>query len=303
LPDKKSTSGRSRRKRPRPARSKRKQDAPKNEERAREGSVRAQWSGTITFGMVSIPVDVFPTSRTDRVSLRMLDAEGQPLRQRYFCPRHDEPLDDEEIVRGYPLEDGRYVVVTDEELEALSPEKSRDIELQRFVDKGEVDPLMLERAYFLVPAGDSTKPYRLLAATLQKTRRAGIATFVMRGKAYLAAISAEEGILQLQTLRHRDEVRSADDIGLGPTSKADRTALREIKRAIKDLTADALDVSELEDRQTQRMRALVERKYERGEDVVEISRTADQRSTETTLVDLMQALKARLAGDGAAARE
>src|SRR5690606_22010540 len=97
-----------------------------------------------------------------------------------------------------------FVVVTDEELEALAPEKSRDIDLRRFVDVGAIAPEMCERAYFLTPAGGSTKAYRLLAAAMERTGRAGIATFVMRGKEYLVAILAENGILRTETLRFAD---------------------------------------------------------------------------------------------------
>jgi hypothetical protein len=152
---------------------------------------RSFWSGTITFGLVSIPVELYPASRSQRLSLRMVAEDGTPLTRRYFCPKEDKELEWDEIVRGYEVEKDTYVVVTDAELEKLAPEKTRDIDLRVFVDQGQLDPMHFDRAYYLTPGGNSTKAYRLLAATMEQTEKAGIATFVMRGKEYLIAILAE----------------------------------------------------------------------------------------------------------------
>jgi DNA end-binding protein Ku len=120
-----------------------------------QSSTRPFWSGTITFGLVSIPVSLFPANRNNRVSLRMLSPKGHPLSRRYYAPATGETLSGDEMVRGYEIEKNKYVVVTDDELDRLAPEKTRDIDLRRFVDANAIPPLYFERASFLVPASGS----------------------------------------------------------------------------------------------------------------------------------------------------
>jgi DNA end-binding protein Ku len=172
-------------------------------EAAEPQTPRPFWSGTISFGLVSIPVNLFPANRSSHIGLRLLAPQGTPLRRRYYSSKTDRALSPEEMVRGYEIDAGHYVVVTDEELERLAPEKSRDIDLRQFVNEHELPPLLFERAYFLTPADGSTKAYQLLAAVMEKKHRAGLATFVMRGKEYLIAILAEQGILRAETLRSK----------------------------------------------------------------------------------------------------
>ena len=144
----------------------------------------------------------------------MVDAKGTLLRRQFFCEHDNQPLERDDIVRGYEIEKYHYVVVEDEELEALEPKKSREIDLKRFVPLSSINPIYFERAYFLVPDGDTTKAYRLLAKSMEDEQKAGIATFVMHGKDYLVAIIAEGGILRAETLRFHDELRTPEAIGL-----------------------------------------------------------------------------------------
>lgn len=274
---------------PRPSRRER-----EPEERA--ARPRSLWSGTLTFGLVSIPVELFPAHRSDHVSLRMLDEEGRPLRRRYFSPRDEAPLQDDDLVRGYPLGESEVVVVTDEELESLAPEQSRDIDLQAFVDRHEIDPFAVNRGYFLVPSGGSTKPYRLLAATMEETERAGVATFVMRGKAYLVAIFSDGGILRAQTLRYHDELRSVEDVGLAELPEPSEERVATIIASIESLESDEIDTAELENHHAHRLRELVARKLDEGRDVVAPESDEEVRRSETIVVDLMQVLKERLRG-------
>ena len=235
-------------------------------------TVRPMWSGTISFGLVSVPVDLWPALQPGGVGLRMLAPDGTPLARRYFCPRENRDVHREHIQRGYEVGEGQYVVITDEELEALEPKKSRDIDLRRFVPAEAIDPLYFQRSYFLTPASDSNKAYRLLAAVMEKTARAGIATFVMRDKEYLVAIVAERGILRAETLRFADEIRRPEDAGLGTAAPAVQAVPAEVgrmERAIEDHSADELDPSELQDRQTPRLLELIRKKQERNEGVLE----------------------------------
>src|SRR3977135_3514658 len=144
----------------------------------------------------------------------MLGPEHQPLARRYYSEKTGRDLDSGDMVRGYEIDKDKYVVVTDEELERLAPEQSRDIDLRRFVDLTSIPPIYFDRSYFLAPAEGSEKAYRLLADTMAKSDLAGIATFVMRGKEYLVAIFPEQGILRAETMRFPDELRSPKDVGL-----------------------------------------------------------------------------------------
>jgi DNA end-binding protein Ku len=259
---------------------------------------RSFWSGTITFGLVSIPVELFPAHRSQRVSLRMVAPDGTPLTRRYFCPKENRVLEWDEIVRGYEVEKDTYVVVTDEELEKLAPDRTRDIDLRRFVPVDDLDPMHFQRAYFLTPGGNSTKAYRLLAATMEQTGRAGIATFVMRGKEYLVAILAENGILRAETLRFADEVRAPDDVGLPEPTRPPAAEVRKIEKAIASRTRKQLDEKQLEDESAERLLALVARKERAGEDVVPAPEV-DGGEPPAGVIDLMEVLKRSLQGGGA----
>jgi DNA end-binding protein Ku len=256
---------------------------------------RAFWSGTISFGLVSIPVNLFPANRAGGVSLRMLAPDGTPLVRRYFDPETDREVSRDRIVRGFEIAKDQYVVVGDDELSALEPEKSRDIDLRRFVDRDAIPPLFFERAYFLAPDGTSTKAYRLLAATMERTNRAGIATFVMRTKEYLVAILSENGILRAETLRFADEIRSSEDVDLGERPGLDRKRVRKVEQAIRELTRDSLDEAELTHDYARALRELAESKRKNGRDVVAAPHELLEDDEETgEVIDLMEVLKRSL---------
>lgn len=259
---------------------------------AGDAQARPFWSGTLSFGLVAIPVDLVPAQRASHAGLRMLDADGTPLARRYHCPADESEVGPEHIARGYELEDGHVVVVTDAELEALAPEKSREIDLRLFVDRDSIDPLYFERSYFLAPGQNAGKAYRLLTAVMEQSRRAGIATFVMRDKEYLVAIFAESGLLRAQTLRFHDEVRSSRDVGLPRPARVDAKALERMRRAVSGLAADEWDPSELGDPH-QAVKKLAERKLARKKDVV-VSRGTPEREA-SHVVDLMEVLRRSLA--------
>ena len=255
---------------------------------------RPFWSGTIAFGLVSIPVSLYVANRASRVSLRMVDAEGTPLARRYLCPADERMLADEDIVRGYEIEKDEFVLVEDEELEALAPKKSQAIDLTRFVELAEIDPIYFERAYFLAPDRDATKAYRLLALTMEEAGRAGIATFVMRGKEYLVAIIAEQGILRAETLRFQDELRTPADVGLPALEAPEDEARRAIENEMRPLAGDTLERELLADPYAERLLALVRAKLEAGADVFAAPSAPEVEQAE--IIDLMEVLKRSLAG-------
>lgn len=263
-----------------------------------EISGRPFWSGTITFGLVSVPVALLPANRSNRTSLRMLSPEGNPLTRRYFATKDDRMLDWDEIVRGYEIEKDQFVIVDDDELEKLAPERTRDIDLQVFVKASDIDPIHFERAYYLTPGGASTKAYRLLAKVMEDTDRAGIATFVMRGKEYLVAILADNGILRAETLRFADEVRTPEIIGLPEPAKPKSTEVKKIAKAIEKLAKPRLDTKELEERSAERLQKLVAKKLQTGEDVVHIDPEADEETESREVLDLVAMLQRSLRGSG-----
>jgi DNA end-binding protein Ku len=243
----------------------------KAEKPQRKQAIGAFWSGTISFGLISVPVNLFPANRRSSVSLRMLDEDGTPLRRRYYCPKHKRLVERDEIIRGHEVGDGEHVVVTDEELEAVLPGRSREIDLRRFVDASQIPPLFFERAYFLTPAGDSNKAYRLLAEVMERTGRAGIATFVMRNKEYLVAILAEDGILRAETLRFQDELRTPAAVGLADDPEVDEEEVARFEKAIADHAREGLALEEMEDESGFALRELASKKRKKNEDVVEVA--------------------------------
>jgi DNA end-binding protein Ku len=259
---------------------------------------RPFWSGTLTFGLVSVPVDLYPGNRTNRASLRMLGPSGEPLARRYFSQKTGRDLDNEDMVRGYEIDKDKYVVVTDEELERLAPEQSRDIDLRRFVDLQSIPPLYFDRSYFLAPSAGSEKAYKLLAETMAKSDLAGIATFVMRGKAYLVAIFPEHGILRAETMRFEDEIRSPKQIGLPEKKKVPAVTVKKFERMIAKHSNKQLSLKELKDERTAELLKLVAKKRKQHKDVVEVE--VPERD-EGKVVDLMEVLKKSLAGKRKAA--
>ncbi|MCA9560467.1 MAG: hypothetical protein KC583_18085 [Myxococcales bacterium] len=279
---------------------------PKKNAPRRPRGLRPFWSGTVTFGLVSIPVELFTALRSSRVSLRALSPAGRPLRRRYVCSADDQPIDRDDIVRGYEYTDGQFVTVTEDELDALQPERTREIDLQRFVPRDALDPLLCDRAYFLLPPDEVSKPYRLLAATMERTDRVGIAAFVMRGRSYLIAIFAQNGILRAETLRTADELRSADDVGLPAPAEAKTDQVKAMRRAIRALAAEGIDPAELSDVGAEALRALAEEKARQGQDVVdtEVAADADEDTDEGgggDVVDIVDLLRERLGGQTNAA--
>jgi DNA end-binding protein Ku len=255
----------------------------------------AFWSGALSFGLVNVPVLVFPASRHASVRLRMISPDGVPLARRYYCPRDGREIGSDEIVRGYELDNESYIMITDEELESLEPRKTREIELREFVDLSEVAPAYMERGYYLTPGKGAAKAYRLLADVMEKTRRAGIATFVMRDREYLVAIFAQNGILCAETLRFHDEVRDPQSIGLPKPVTPPRQRVSAFERSISALSAKALSPDKLVDQDGQKLETIIARKKKTGEDLIRMNdRPEDVDSQTDDDVDLLDTIRRSL---------
>jgi len=272
-----------------PPRSSRKRAEPEEE----NAGGRPFWSGTLTFGLVSVPVSLFPAARTVRTSLRMLGPDGQPLARKYYAEKTGKDLDADEVVRGYEVDKEKFVIVTDEELERLAPEKTRDIDLKQFVPAESIPPIYFERGYFLTPAAGSQKAYKLLAETMDKSGLAGIATFVMRGKEYLVAIFADKGILRAETMRFADELRSPADVGLPKKKEVPKASVTKFEKLIANKSKKQFTPAKLADKQTDSLLKLVKKKQSKRENVVKVE---EEMETDHKVVDLVKILKQSLGG-------
>ena len=223
----------------------------------------------------------------------MLGPDGQPLARKYYAEKTGKDLDADETVRGYEVGKDKYVIVTDEELERLAPEKTRDIDLKQFVPADSIPPIYFERGYFLTPAAGSQKAYKLLAETMEKSGLEGIATFVMRGKEYLVAIFSDKGILRAETMRFADELRSPSDVGLPKKTEPPKATVHKFEKLIASKSKKQFSPTKLEDKQTDSLLKLVKKKQAKRENVVKVEEEA---ATDGKVIDLVQVLKKSLSG-------
>jgi DNA end-binding protein Ku len=266
--------------------------------------VRPFWSGTITFGLVSIPVDLVAAVGPRHKSMKLVDEEGHALGRRYWCPKDEKILDNDELVRGYETESGKMVVVTDEEFASAAPEKSRDIDLKRFVPLAEIPPFFFDRPYFLAPDERAGKAYALLAQTMARTGKAGIGSFVMRGHEYLVAILAENGILRAEVLRHADELRTPETIGLPKPGKADAKLVRALTKEIDALAEPGLEPAEMADLEAETLRTFAQQKAKKGVGVIAmegLENPDEDGGGSGEVIDLMEILRKSLGATAAQA--
>lgn len=170
-------------------------------------TARPIWTGSISFGLVTIPIKLYTAVREHRIAFRSLHDQDQvPLKQKLVCPADGKEVHPEHIVKGYEIEKDHFVVIQTSDLEAVMPKASKAIEIQDFVDLDDIDPLYFDRPYYVAPKPEGVKPYKLLLEAMVKTKKVGIATVVMHNKQYLAALRPLEDALCLETMHFDDEV-------------------------------------------------------------------------------------------------
>jgi DNA end-binding protein Ku len=223
---------------------------------------RSIWSGSLSFGLVNVPVALHSAARDLDLHFNQLHAkDGARIETRRFCSKEDAEVPYEEIGHGYELDDGKQVVLTDEDLEAVAPRKTRTIDIDAFVDLDEVDPIYFDHPYWLVPTGESEGPlraYRLLVEVMSRTSRVALGRFVLRSREYLVAVRARDGALALTTMLFHDEIRPTKGIDTGG-AKPKKAALDHAVELIEALSVD-WDPSRYEDRYRARLRDIVKRK-------------------------------------------
>ena len=248
-------------------------------------------SGTISFGLVSIPVKMYTAASPAGVSFNQLHAKcGNRLRQQMFCPVDNEVVDRSQIVKGYEFQKDQYVRFTDEEIKSLEGEASRVIDIAEFVPLSSVDPIYFEKTYYLGPDKGGEKPYRLLADAMAKTEQVALAKFVMRGKESLVLIRPAQGGLMLHTMYFADEVRDFGEIGKGESATLKEGEMGLALRLIEDLTHAEFKPEQYQDDYRQRVLDLVNLKVE-GKEVT----MAAPETHRAQVIDLMDALKQSLA--------
>jgi DNA end-binding protein Ku len=264
---------------------------------------RTLWSGSISFGLVNVPVQLVSGARDLDYHFRQLHAKDrQPIDQRRFCSSEDEEVTWEEVARSFDL-DGKQVIVTDEELGSVEPRKTRTIEIEAFVDLADVDPVYFDHPYFLVPAGESEgtmRAYRLLVDAMESDERAALGRFVMRTKEYLALLRARDGALALTTMRFADEVRDPGDVPAGGKKPA-KKALDNAVAIIEELATD-WNPESYTDCYRERLKSVIDRKRKGAK--IKVERVEEEPAQAP---DLMAALEATLetlrsGGDAADAR-
>jgi DNA end-binding protein Ku len=255
---------------------------------------RAIWSGTISFGLLNVPVKLYSAVARKQVSFRELrQGDGSRIRHKRVAESDGEEVPYEQIVKGYEVAPDQYVVMTREELEELDPKKTRAIEIQDFVDLEAIDPIYFDHPYYLGPDKGSERAYSLLARAMAERGRVAIARFVLRNREHLAAIRSTGEVLMLATMRFADEVVSPDELDGVIPDEVEEPQKRELDMAgalIDQLTSE-FEPDRYRDEYREELLAMIERKA-RGEELVE---AVSEEPQPTKAPDLMAALEESLA--------
>jgi DNA end-binding protein Ku len=253
--------------------------------------MRSIWKGAISFGLVNVPVKVYSATESHDVSLHQVHAEdGGRIRYQRKCEVCEKVVAYEDITKAY--DDGTHtVVLTEEELKSLPAEKSRDIDVVEFVPADQIDPLHLDKAYYLEPDERAVKPYTLLRRALEDTDRMAVVQFALRQKTRLAVLRVRDNVLVLQTLLWDDEVREPAFDVLDETPRITQKE-RDMASQLVDSLAGDFDASEFTDDYQEQLRTLVEAKLEQGEALDTAATFGEPEEREgAEVVDLMEALQ------------
>jgi len=245
---------------------------------------RPIWSGTISFGLVSVPVRMYSATESKELKFHFLHKDDlAPIG--YDKVRRDtgEHVDPDDIVRGFEIEKGRFVELTEEDLDRLDIELTHAIDICDFVDIEEIDPIYFRKAYYLLPQDGAEKPYRLLLRALEESAKVAIAKVVIRKKQHLAALRPWNGVILLETMYFADEIRKPESVDAGGKL---RSAEVEMARSLVDNLSDSFDPEKYDDTYRKELLDLLREKAETGE----ISAPAEE-PEEAEVVDLMSALR------------
>jgi DNA end-binding protein Ku len=253
---------------------------------------RSMWTGSLSFGLVNVPVQLVSASRDLDLHFRQVRAkDATPIEVRRWCTKEDKEVPYAEIARSFEFDDGDTVIVTDDELDRLAPERTRTIEIDGFVDLADVDPIYFDHPYLLAPAADdqgALRAYRLLLEVMGRTERAALGRFVMRTKEYRAIVRARDGALSLTTMRMHDEVRSLAGVDTGKKGRPPKGQLQAALKLVEQLTVE-WDPERYEDRYRKRLQGVVQSKRKGG--TIKVPERVDEPAP---VPDLMAALRESL---------
>jgi DNA end-binding protein Ku len=254
-------------------------------------AARSISTATISFGLVTVPVRIYPAVRQSAgLSFHLLHAKDKVrLKQQYVCPKDEEVVPRSEMVKGYEYKKGRYVVFEDAELKALDERATHGIEITEFLPADAVDPVYFEKTYYLGPDKGGEKGYALLAAAMGKVKDAALAQYAARGKSYLVLVRSTGDRLFMQQLYHSDEVRDIDEVPREPR-KSSEAEVRLAMQLIEQIRSDAFKPDKYEDQVRRRIEKLIQAKI-KGKDIAEEEPAPAKRGE---VVDIMEALKASL---------
>ena len=254
---------------------------------------RAIWSGTISFGLVNVPVKLYSATESKDIAFHQFqEGTGERIRNKRVAEDSGEEVEYSDIVKGYEVSKGKFVIVTPEELESVDPEQNRTIDIEDFVDLDEIDPIYFEKTYYLGPSDKpAEKPYELLRAAMQETNKVALARFVMRTKQYLVAVRAKDDLLVLETMFFPDEIRNpTEEIEQLPVKAKLTPREREVATKLIDSLSTTFDPDRYHDTYREAVLELIKRKA-KGEEIV----VDTPKEQEAEVVDLMAALEASLA--------
>ena len=264
---------------------------------------RAIWKGAISFGLVHIPVELYPAENRQGLDLDILDRRDfAPVGYKLYNKQTGKDIERKDTVKGYQYERDKYVVLGEEDLKRANVEATQTIDIQSFVDAREVSPLYFEQPYYLAPSRGGDKVYVLLRETLKKADKIGIAQIVMRTKQHLAALMPVGDVIVLNMLRYQEEIRSLEGINL-PDAKSKRAAVsdKEIKMALsllEDMT-EPWEPERYRDTYHEDVMAMIDKKIAANQiNVVSETEPAPVREQKTNVVDLMDLLKKSIEGKG-----
>jgi DNA end-binding protein Ku len=252
---------------------------------------RPIWSGSLSFGLVNVPVRLLSATRDLGVHFNQLhEKDNSRIEVRRVCTEEGEEVPWEEVARGYELESGEVIMLTDEELEAADPKKTRTIDIEAFVDLEEIDPVFYDHPYYLVPDSNeaAVRAYHLLRTVMERSGQVAIARFVLRTKEYLVAVRTRGEAITLTTMLFHDEVRSTDEVGIDSLPKAKKAEVDQAVTLVKSLQRD-FDPANYEDEHRKRLLAIIEKK-KKGQEI----EIPDEPETPKAVPDLMAALEASI---------
>ncbi len=252
---------------------------------------RPIWSGSISFGLVNIPVKLFSAISQKEVRFHLVhEPDGGRIKQKRFCSIEDQEIPWAEVAKGYDLGRGRMVMITKEELEEADPKATKTIEIETFVELEEIDPIFYETTYHVMPAENAARAYALLVAAMEKQGKVAIARFVMRTREYLCALRPRENALVLSTMQWADEIVPLTDVGEPPETKASGKELQMAEQLVEALSAP-FEPDTFKDEHREKVLEIIRLKSE-GAEIIQTPAPA----AEAEVIDLAEALARSLAG-------